>query len=288
VRCLTASGKRETIEQIMNNSASGAPTDMSTAKLPVATISVLRQTIAPWLHPNGDERRQSLGVPAIDGVLGGGLLVGAVHELRPLCARDHGAATGFAGVLAARVSKGSSKPLLWIQHDLAAAKTGKLYGAGLDSFGISLSSLLVVQVPRAIDALWAMEEALKCRAVGVVVADIVEDGTVIDLTATRRLSLAARDGGGFGLLLRHRSASTVSAAATRWAVASVSSERDRFGGLGRTTFDLSLLRNRCGPCGRWIMSWDHHERAFVSPALSRGVAQAARDRSARALSVRAA
>jgi protein ImuA len=285
---LTASGK---IRDIGTNHEQIRPIDMSMAvpfaTVPVAILSALRQTIAPSLHPSGGERRRPLGVPAIDDALGGGLLVGAVHELRASARRDHGAVTGFVGALAARVNK-NSKPLLWIQHDSAAAKTGSLYGAGLDSFGISLSSLLVVQVPRTIDALWTMEEALKCRAVGVVVADIAEEGGIIDLTATRRLSLAARDGGGFGLLLRHRSSLTVSAAATRWDVASVPSERDRFGGLGRTTFALSLLRNRCGPCGRWIMSWDHHERAFVSPALSRGVAQAARDRSARALSVHAA
>jgi protein ImuA len=254
--------------------------------VPVAVLSALRQTLAPWLHSDG-ERRQPLGMPCIDQALGGGVILGAVHELRPACSRDHGAATGFAGALAMRVNT-AGKPLLWIQHELEAIETGRLYGAGLDCFGISLSSLLVVQVPRAIDALWAMEEALKCRGVGAVVADIGEEGASVDLTATRRLSLAARDGGGLGVLLRHRSAATASAAATRWDVASVSGERDRFGGIGRTTFALSLLKNRCGPCGRWIMSWDHHERAFVSPALSRGVAQTARDRSARALSSRAA
>ena len=119
------------------------------------------------------------------------------------------------------------------------------------------------------------------------VAEIAEEGP-IDLTATRRLSLAARDGGGLGLLLRHRPAATSSASATRWEVASASGARDAFGGLGHTTFTLSLVKNRYGPCGRWLLSWDPHERTFASPALSLGVAETARDRSARALSARAA
>jgi len=241
----------------------------------------LRRTFA--LHPS--ERRQPLGVAHVDDALGGGLLLGAIHELRATGPMDQGTATGFAAALAARVNE-AGKQLLWIQHDFAAIETGRLHA--IESFGIALSSLLLLQVPRAIDALWAMEEALKCSAVAAAVADIAEEDSIVDLTATRRLSLAARDGGGLGILLRHRPSPMPSAAATRWDIAAVPGERDRFGGLGRTAFALSLVRNRCGPCGRWIMSWDHHERAFVSSALSRGVAQAARDRSARALSVRAA
>jgi protein ImuA len=254
----------------------------------------LRRRLAPWLPP-ADAGRAPLGAADIDAVLQGGLLLGAMHELRPQRAADQAAATGFAAALAARQMNGKTngktngKPVLWIQHDFAAIEAGRLYGA-IDAFGIPLTSFLLVQVPRTIDVLWAMEEALKCRSVATVVGEIAEDGSAVDLTATRRLSLAARTGGGLGLFLQHRSAAdaTPSAAATRWEIASVLGERDRFGGLGRTSFALSLVRNRCGPCGRWTMSWDPHEHAFIFPALSRGVAQTARDRSARAQSVRAA
>ena len=257
------------------------------------SVSDLRRTLTA-LHP-APGSRQPLGVSDIDAVLSGGLLLGALHELCPARSLDLGAASGFAAVLATRGHNGGpsdGRQMLWLQQDFAGMEGGGIYGA-VDDFGLPLTSLLLVQVPRVIDVLWAMEEALKCRAVAAVVAEIAEDGSV-DLTATRRLSLAAREGGGLGLLLRHRPAataksfSTLSAAATRWDIAAAASERDAFGGLGRTTFALSLVRNRCGPCGRWITSWDHHERAFVSPTLSRGVAQPARDRSARALSVRAA
>jgi protein ImuA len=256
-----------------------------------STLADLRRTFTP---PPA-EHRQPLGVASIDTALGGGLVLGAMHELRAMGPADFGAAAGVAAVLAARAQESkqndgkpkSGKPadgkrLVWIQHDFAALEAGGLHA--VDSFGIALSSLVLVQVPRTVDALWAMEEALKC---GAVAADIAEDGATVDLTATRRLSLAAREGGGIGLLLRHRASAMASAAITRWDIGSAPGVRDRFGGLGRPTFALALVRNRCGPCGRWIMSWDQHERAF-SPALSRGVAQTARDRSARAQSVRAA
>src|SRR5437868_4979492 len=80
-----------------------------------------------------------------------------------------------------------------------------------------------------------------------------------DLTATRRLSLAAREGAAFGLLLRHRASPSPSAAATRWQIAASPSRPDAFGGLGPARFDLTLCKNRRGPSGRWIVDWDHHE-----------------------------
>ena len=95
--------------------------------------------------------------------------------------------------------------------------------------------------------------------------------------ATQRLTLAARAGGGLGLLLRQRPSPLATAATTRWQVAAAPSTPDRYGGLGRTTFDLSLNRNRRGRCGRFIMCWDHHERVFLPAALSLGVAAAAFD-----------
>jgi protein ImuA len=121
-------------------------------------------------------------------------------------------------------------------------------------------------VPRALDALWAMEEALRCRALACVIAELSGAGEVADLTATRRLALAAREGAGF---------------ATRWRIAAAESLPDAFGGLGRARFDLSLCKNRRGPSGRWTITWDHHERAFHA-AVSVGVAAAALDRPDRA------
>ena len=69
-------------------------------------------------------------------------------------------------------------------------------------------------------------------------------------------------------------------------IAPALSQPDAYGGIGRARFDLSLCKNRRGPSGRWIIEWDHHERAF-QPALSVGVAAPALDRPDRAPLVRA-
>jgi protein ImuA len=217
-------------------------------------------------------RALRLGVHVIDAALGGGLLFGALHELSPRASTHFGAAAGFALALASL--RQGSKQTLWIQQEFAVAGAGALYGPGLDLIGLPSEQFLILRVSRAQDALWAMEETLKCRAAVTVVAELRDDGPWTDLTATRRLALAARESGGIGFLLRHRSSAAPSPAATRWEIAAVSGARDRFGGLGPATFALSLVKNRRGPCARWLVAWNHHERVF-SPALSLGVAAAA-------------
>ena len=224
-------------------------------------ISRLRRTIATSEALPEEARSRALGA-GIDAALGGGLPCAALHELS--AAPGHsGAAVGFAIALAA-LAREPGKQTLWIATDFGTLETGALYGPGLDQFGLDTGRLLIARVARPVDALFAMEEALKCRALATVVAEL---GAAPDLTATRRLSLAARDGGGIGLLLCHKPNDAPSAARTRWRIAPAPSVPDEFGGLGRTAFTLSLLRNRRGPCGTWTVSWDHHAYAFQ--ALSR-------------------
>jgi protein ImuA len=234
-------------------------------------LARLRRDIAAAEH-FGEAAARPLGVAAIDAALGGGLAGGALHELSAATALHLGAAAGFALALAA-LTREPHKETLWIATDFGLGEAGALYGPGLDQLGLASARLLTVQVPRPVDALFAMEEALKCRALATVVAEL---GPAPDLTATRRLALAARQGGGLGLVLRPRADGAPSTAATRWHVAAAPSVPDDFGGLGPTTFALTLTRNRRGPCGAWTLAWDHHEHAFS--ALSRGVAAAASDR----------
>jgi protein ImuA len=219
----------------------------------------------------------ALGLPDVDAVLQGGLARGAVHELSPGPTQQLGAVSGFALALAARAT-GDGRPALWIQTDFAAIKAGQPYGVGLDLFGLSLQRLLILRVARPLDLLWAFEEALKSRSLAAVLAELPETGAAADLTATRRLALAARAGGGFGLLLRHRPCPLATAAMTRWQIAAALSRPDEYGGLGRTAFDLSLSKNRRGRNGRWIVCWSPDDRSFVPQALPLGVAEAAGDR----------
>jgi protein ImuA len=234
-------------------------------------ISRLRRAIAKSEALPEEVRPLKLGVPEIDAALGGGLSRAALHELSAT-ALHLGAAAGFALTLASLASD-RAKQTLWIATDFGALETGALYGPGLDQIGLSTERLLNVRVARPVDALFAAEEALKCRALSVVVAELSGEA---DLTSTRRLTLAARESGAIGLLLHHKLSDAPSAAFTRWHVEAAPSIPDEFNGLGPTTFHLSLTRNRRGPSGAWTLTWNHHERTFS--ALSVGVAAAPADR----------
>ncbi|HEY4775228.1 MAG TPA: ImuA protein [Xanthobacteraceae bacterium] len=242
------------------------------------TLRHLRHTVAeieataPTL---AGEQALNLGVAALDETLGGGLAFGALHELAPSAPVHAGAAAGFALALAARMP---GRPVLWIQSEFTQAELGVPYGCGLALFGLSLDRLVVLTVAHASDALWAMEEALHSRAA--VIGEVPDDRALDEGPATRRLSLAAREGG-LGLILRPHPSPAASAAMTRWQIAAAPGLRDPLGGLGRTAFALSLTKNRRGPCGRWLIAWDHHEHMFL-PALSVGVAEEACERPARA------
>jgi protein ImuA len=253
-----------------------------------ATLRRLRRTVAA-IEANhacplgGGPKPLALSCGGIDAVLGGGLAAGALHEVAPAAPFHAGAASGFVLALAAHI--GVERRTLWIRSGYLDSEAGSLYGHGLTSFGLLLDRVLVLRVAQARDAFWAMEEALRCRALGCVIAELPNDGPAADLTATRRLTLAARAGGGFGFLLRQRASALTSAAETRWEVAGAASRPDRFGGLGRPAFSLALTKNRRGPLGRWTLAWDQHDRSFS--ALSVGVAAPAADRPARAPLTRA-
>jgi len=234
-------------------------------------LARLRRAIATSGDALVDEARSlALGVADVDAALGGGLPCAALHELSATAPIHLGAAAGFALTLAALAPK--ARHVLWIATDFGVLETGSLYGPGLDQIGLPSERLLMVRVARPIDALFAAEEALKCRALSTVVAELNGE---TDLTATRRLGLAAREGGALGILLHHKVSDAPSAAFTRWQIASCQSVPDEFGGLGCTAFHLSLTRNRRGPCGAWTLTWNHHERIFS--ALPVGVAAAAAD-----------
>lgn len=261
-----------------------------------ATLHRLRRTVAAIEASHAgplDEGAQPLALDCggIDAALGGGLGAGTLHEVAPAAPLHAGAASGFVLALAAqmdatkRMLKRTFKRTLWIRPGHVDGETGGLYGHGLTAFGLPLDRLLMLRVTQARDVFWAMEEALRCRALGCVIAELPNDGPAAGLTATRRLTLAAREGGGLGFLLRHRACALTSAADTRWEVAGCASRPDRFGGLGRPAFSLSLTKNRRGPVGRWTVTWDHHERSFS--ALSVGMAAPAADRPARAPLARA-
>jgi hypothetical protein len=176
-------------------------------------------------------------------------------------------------------SRGES--VLWIAEDLSLCENGAPYGPGLDAAGIAPEQLITVAATRARDVLWAMEEALRCRAVGVVIGEIRARG--IDRVVTRRLSLAAAAGDTLGLLLRTTQDHEPSAFATRWVIGAAPSSfflssPQRCHGIGPPRMAVRLVRNRRGHLGAWIVEWNSVEQRFELAMHSQLMAGAVFDR----------
>jgi protein ImuA len=213
-----------------------------------------------------------LGFAPVDDALDGGLACGALHEIAAPCETEIAAATGFAVALAARKAMlGEPKRnVVWIVEDLSQAESGAPYGPGIDEIGLAPERLITVTAARARDALWAMEEALRCRAVGVVIGELRTRD--IDTVTTRRLSLAAAAGNALALLLRTTPADEPSAAATRWIVGAAR------GSLETPCLIAQLVRNRRGRLGTWIVEWNSAEQRFELATHSEPVAGTIVDR----------
>jgi protein ImuA len=171
----------------------------------------------------------------------------ALHEV---LAEEPGCGAAFAAVLLAR----SGGTVLWIA---AGGDALTAWPPGLARFGLLPENLVLLRADRWGDALWAMEETLRCPAVtGAVLAPDWQAENVLDLTASRRLQLAAEAGGGIGLLLQPDMASPPpSAAATRWRIAALNAAGAGHG-MGDPCWRLELLRQRGGrPGGPWSVSW---------------------------------
>lgn len=107
--------------------------------------------------------------------------------------------------------------------------------------------LLIVRPDNEIDLLWAVEEALRSTAVGLVVA---EPSGVLSLTAGRRLQLAAEAGKTTGLMLI-REGQGSNAAETRWHCEQMPSQAE-----DSTLHQWSLIKNKKGTLTSWVVNWN--------------------------------
>ncbi len=93
--------------------------------------------------------------------------------------------------------------------------TGKFYPLAAQGWGVSLESLLWLRPSSVADAAWAVEQCLRCPAVGVTwfQSDLVPDRVL------QRWKIAAETGGGIGVLFRpSKAARQASWADVRWLV----------------------------------------------------------------------
>jgi protein ImuA len=240
------------------------------------------------------EETAPLGIAEVDSCLNGGLTRGALHELAAADHRSTPAALGFLLALARqtfpslerggsgrfeqrekrsgegsssdphpiRLHNGSARSTSPFQGETTMlwpfAKTAHAFGApyapGLKFFGLDPARIVFVRCATAPECLWAMEEGLR---LGGVTAVIGTRAKKMDLTASRRLQLAAEQANTPVFLLRSYNDHAPSAAVTRWRVSPASSGGDQFDFYKNARFRVALEYARSGKTGEWVMEWDH-------------------------------
>lgn len=203
------------------------------------------------------------GLDGLDARLaGGGLADAGVHEAAAATSgySDDAAATLFMAGIAGRRA-GRSGTVLWV------VARRDLFAPGLAQAGLAPDRLLVAEPGRDADVLAVMEEGLRHGALAAVVGEIGRAG----LTETRRLQLAAEEGGTMALLLRRwRKDDPLiepSSALTRWRIGSAPSTPLPVPGLGRARWHVELARQRGGPGFSLLLEASDAQGRLALPAL---------------------
>ncbi|HKX91188.1 MAG TPA: hypothetical protein VJM15_02010 [Sphingomicrobium sp.] len=167
---------------------------------------------------------------------------------------------GWAGFLLAQVD--SAKPLLWVQDRMAILESGRIHPPGLPS-----RDLIHVETRDARDALWAMEEGVRCAALSCVIGEIWSDPRALDFVATRRLAVASERSGVPCWLVRLGGSANLSGARMRWRIASAPSLANPLDprAPGAAAWDAELFRARGHAPGRWSLSHEAGVFHLVAP-----------------------
>lgn len=179
------------------------------------------------------------------------------------------AAVGF---VLARIPK-SSAPILWVQDRLSRKETGRPYLPGIPG----TRPVIMVDLSRAVDVFWAMEDGLRCRALAAVVGEVWGDPPALDFTASKRLAMRAEAAEVPCWLIRRGAVANLSAARERWRVASLPAERHPHDARapGAARWSLDLFRARGAKPGQWVGRYDRTaDRLDLSAPLLDGAVAA--------------
>ncbi|GMN01617.1 ImuA family protein [Erythrobacter sp. MTPC3] len=149
------------------------------------------------------------------------------------------------------------RQVLWVQDKRAAQRSGRPYIHGLPS---DLRGRIIhVEAEDAQDALFALEEGLRCRDLACVIGEISGNPRTLDFTASRRLSLAAEKHGVTLWLVRLDAAPELSSARMRWRSRPAASSPARWNSdaPGAPAWQAELFRARSHAPGEWILKDDN-------------------------------
>lgn len=181
---------------------------------------------------------------------------GALHS-EVFASASGGEGAGLALALArdamrvADLSGPDDRMIMWVQDRRAARLSGKPYRHGLPKEW--RDRVIYVEAETCEDALFALEEGLRCRELAFVLGEISGNPRALNFTASRRLSLASERYGVPLWLVRLDARPDLSSARMRWSAKpqpSSAAPWDRHA-PGTPVWQAELFRARSHAPGKW-------------------------------------
>ncbi|BBD97332.1 hypothetical protein SAMIE_1008330 [Sphingobium amiense] len=191
-----------------------------------------------------------------------------MHEVH--CAgEDRATALAFALAMADR---GDGEAVFLLRARERQRNASVISGDALALLGVDPRLLTIVETGGAVDMLRAGLDAARCPGVATIVIESEGRFADYDLTASRRLVLAAEASRTGIVILRCDAEPRSSGAHTRWSVASAPSVPMEADAPGPPSLDAHLLRLRGGAAGgRWRLIWDGQDGRFRDAARPEAV-----------------
>jgi protein ImuA len=223
------------------------------------------------LEGYGKRREQTQAQPGLSWLAGAfpgeRFPTGAVHEFISPAPEAAAATNGFIASLAAAILKPDAR-CIWISNQRL------IYPPALRAFGLHPEQIVFIDLRSDTEALWALEEALRCPALSVVIGELRE----LDFTQSRRLQLAVEQSQVTAFVHRRspRRENTTSSL-TRWKISPLpSAPEEGLPGVGFPRWQVSLLKVRNGRPGNWIVEWTpggfrhipHHKPLQAQPFIT--------------------
>ncbi len=199
-----------------------------------------------------------------------GLAVQPFHsEIFAPATEASGAALALAlahDALAAAPGKGEAedtRQVLWVQDRQAIQRGGRPCLAGLPPAWRHRLIHVAARTPE--DALFALEEGVRCRDLACVIGEIAGNPKALSFTASRRLSLTAEKHGVRLWLVRLDAQADLSSARMRWRVRAAPSLPSRWNPAapGIAIWHAELFRARTHAPGEWMLRDDDKTLAIV-------------------------
>jgi protein ImuA len=170
----------------------------------------------------------------------------AIHEFMCREPQEIAVTGGFIAALIASVYD-TAGTIIWI------SPSKNIFPSTLRLFNIDPSRIIFIHPSGTKEFLWVIEEALKCRGLHAVIAEMNE----LNFIHSRRFQLAVESSKVTGFIMNMKPGrESTTACVSKWKVQSLPSETSAdMPGVGHPRWNVSLTKMRNGKNGNWELEW---------------------------------